>query len=470
MWTSIFLSLYFLIAIFLIISILLHGAKPSKSLAWLLAIFTIPVGGMFLYLLLGRNRRKNKLLKLKRKAFLNLPEPLMQHMTSMSGKYRKLMTLVYRNSHFPPTEYNELGLLKDGKTTFESIFDALESAKHRIHLQYYIFEEGELTSRLLLLFERKIKEGVQVRMIYDGIGSFSLSKTYLKKLMNIGVEVYPFLPFKFGRFFSSLNYRNHRKIIVVDGEVAFTGGINVSDKYLKGDVELGNWHDMHLRLEGTAASHLDFVFAMDWYLVCQKTISLLPLERDKDKVEKNVGKLVQIVAGGPDDDFPSLEQAYFTIINKAKNYLYITNPYVIPGQAIMQALQTAALGGVDVRLMVSENADNKIVSWSVRSYFELMLKSGIKIYLFPDGFLHSKIIVSDDAITTIGTANLDDRSFEQNYEVNAIVYDGPFAKLLQDDFLKDAKLSKMLTYEEYLKRPWAEKLKEGFGKVFSPLL
>lgn len=470
MWNTIFLSLYLLIAIAIIISILLHGAKPSKSLAWLLAIFTIPVGGMFLYLLLGRNRRKNKLLKLKKKAFLNLPEPLMHHMSSMSGKYRKLMTLVYRSSHFPPTEFNELKLLKDGRTTFESIFEALENAQYRIHLQYYIFEEGELAQRLLGLFERKIAQGVEVRMIYDGIGSFSLSKAYLKKLANLGVEVYPFLPFKFGRFFSSLNYRNHRKIIVVDGQVAFTGGINVSDKYLKGDVELGNWHDMHLKLEGAAASHLDFVFSMDWYLVCQKAITVLSLEQEMDKVDKAKGKLVQIVAGGPDDDFPSLEQAYFTLINKAKDYLYITNPYIIPGQAIMQALQTAALGGVDVRMMVSENADNKIVSWSVRSYFEPLLKSGVKIYLFPDGFLHSKIIVSDDAIATIGTANVDDRSFEQNYEVNAIVYDSPFAQLLKEDFLKDAYSSRMLLFEDHIKRPWGEKLKEGFGKLFSPLL
>ena len=470
MLNAIFLTLYLLIALVIIISILLHGAKPSKSLAWLLAIFTIPVGGMFLYLLLGRNRRKNKLLKLKKKAFLNLPEPLMEHMASMSGKYQKLMTLVYRNSHFPPTDNNELRLLKDGKTTFESIFEALENAQYRIHLQYYIFEEGELTERLLQLFERKIMQGVEVRMIYDGIGSFSLSKAYLRKLTTIGVEVYPFLPFKFGRFFSSLNYRNHRKIIVIDGKVAFTGGINVSDKYLKGDLELGNWHDMHLRLEGTSASHLDFVFAMDWYLVCQKTIAVLPLDTDKAVLDKNEGKLVQIVSGGPDDDFPSLEQTYFTLINKAKNYLFITNPYVIPGQAVMQALQTAALGGVDVRLMVSENADNKIVSWSVRSYFEPLLKSGVKIYLFPDGFLHSKIIVSDDAIATIGTANLDDRSFEQNYEVNAIVYDTPFAQLLKEDFLKDAYSSRMLVYEDHIKRPWGEKLKEGFGKVFSPLL
>lgn len=468
MWTTIFILTYLVLAISIVISLLLHGAKPAKTLSWLLVVFTIPVGGILLYLLLGRNRRKNKLIKIKRRAFFNLPKPTTLHMASVKGTYRKLMTLVYRNSHFPPTNHNILRLLKDGKSTFEAIFSALENARTQIHLQYYIFEEGELANRLLLLFEKKITQGVKVKMIYDGIGSFSLSKSYLKKLIAIGVEVYPFLPFKFGRFLSSLNYRNHRKIIVVDGRIAFTGGINISDKYLRGDLALGNWHDMHLRIEGPSANHLDYVFAMDWYLVSQKAITaLLPKEISVPDTSES---LVQIVSGGPDDDFPALEQAYFTIINKAKDYLYITNPYIIPGQAVMQALQTAALSGVDVRVMVSENADNKIVSWSVRSYFEALLKSGVKIYLFADGFLHSKIMVSDDLISTIGTANLDDRSFEQNYEVNAIVYDKHFAKLLKQDFLTDSNVSRMLSYTEYLERHWNEKLKEGFGKVFSPLL
>ncbi len=468
MWTIILILTYFVLAISIVISILLHGAKPSKTLSWLLAVFTIPVGGILLYLLLGRNRRKNKLLKIKRQAFFNLPRPTTLHMASLDGKYRKLMTLVYKNSHFPPTNRNRLQLLKDGKGTFEAIFSALKNAEKQIHMQYYIFEEGELADRLLALFEKKIGQGVSVRMIYDGIGSFSLSKSYLKKLSALGVEVYPFLPFKFGRFLSSLNYRNHRKIIVVDGCIAFTGGINLSDKYLKGDPDLGNWHDMHLKMEGPSANHLDYVFAMDWYLVSQKAIEPVWLPEVSDANTSDM--LVQIVSGGPDDDFPALEQAYFTIINKAKDYLYITNPYIIPGQAIMQALQTAALSGVDVRLMISENADSKIVSWSVRSYFEALLKSGIKIYLFPDGFLHSKIMVSDDMVATVGTANLDDRSFEQNYEVNAIAYDADFARLLKQDFLKDANVSRMLSYSEYLERPWTEKLKEGFGKVFSPLL
>lgn len=468
MWTTFFILIYFVLAISIVISLLLHGAKPSKTLSWLLAIFTIPLGGILLYLLLGRNRRKNKLLKIKKNAFFNLPRPTTIHMASLEGRYRKLMMLVYRNSHFPPTTHNRLQLLKDGKSTFEAIFNALENARTQIHLQYYIFEEGELANRLVSLFRKKIAEGVKVRMIYDGIGSFSLSKSFIKRLTAIGVEVYPFLPFKFGRFLSSLNYRNHRKIIVVDGVIAFTGGINISDKYLKGDMALGNWHDMHLRMEGPSANHLDYVFAMDWFLVSQKAIQ--PIVAMESVVTNTSDTLVQIVSGGPDDDFPALEQTYFTIINKAKDYLYITNPYVIPGQAIMQALQTAALSGVDVRLMVSENADNKIVSWSVRSYFEVLLKSGIKIYLFPDGFLHSKIMVSDDLISTIGTANLDDRSFEQNYEVNAIAYDKHFAKLLKQDFLTDSNVSRMLSYTEYLERHWSEKLKEGFGKVFSPLL
>ncbi len=466
MLNTIFLVLYIIIALSIVISILLHGAKPAKTLSWLLAIFTIPVGGILLYLLLGRNRRKNKLIKLKKQAFVHLPRPVPFQLESKEDKYQKLIRLVYRNSRFPPTTNNRLLLLKDGKTTFEVIFAALEASESQIHLQYYIFEDGELANRLLQLFERKIAQNVKIRMIYDGIGSFSLSKSYLKKLDEIGVEVYPFLPFRFGRFFSSLNYRNHRKIIVVDGKVAFTGGINISDKYLKGDPALGNWHDMHLRIEGSAANHLDQIFAMDWHLVCEEAIPpLLPVTHDDSN-----GATVQIVSGGPDDDFPSLEQAYFTIINQAKDYIFITNPYIIPGQPILQALQTAALGGVDVRLLVSENADNKIVSWSVRSYFETMLKSGIKIYLFPDGFLHSKIIVSDNAISTIGTANLDNRSFEQNYEVNAIIYDSAFARLLKDDFLKDSNVSKLLSYQEYSERPWVEELKEGFGKVFSPLL
>ncbi|MEP2238436.1 MAG: cardiolipin synthase [Maribacter sp.] len=468
MWTSIFIGIYVIIALSIVLSILLYGAKPTKSLAWLLAIFALPVGGIFLYLLLGRNRRRYKLIQNQKDLFHRMPMPNTEQINVFEGKYDKLMTLSYKNSHFPPTTGNELKILKDGRTTFETIFKALEGATNRIHIQYYIFEEGDLANRLLALFEEKIAHGVAVRMIYDGVGSFSLSKKYLKKLLNIGVEVYSFLPFKFGRYFYSLNFRNHRKIIVVDGKIAFTGGINVSDKYLKGQIGLGKWHDMHLRLIGTAATQLDQVFMTDWYLVSTKLLKPISLPQNSS-IEPVANELVQIVAGGPDDDFPVLEQTYFSMINMAKNYIYITNPYIIPGQAMVRALQTAALSGVDVRLLVSEKIDNQVVSWSVQSYFELFLKAGIKIYLFPDGFLHSKIMVSDDTVSSIGTANLDDRSFEQNYEVNAIMYHSKIAKILKEDFLNDCKVSNELLYDEYVKRSWGKKLKQGVGRVLSPL-
>ncbi len=465
---TLLIILYVFGAVGIVISLLINGVRPSKTLAWLLAIFTIPVGGVLLYLLVGRNRRKNKLIQLKGTGAsmdtLSIPSAEL----NVSERYQKIIRLIQKNNNFDASTGNDVVFLKDGGATFKTIFNALDKATDFIHLQYYIFEDGELADRLLEVFRRKIGEGVKIRLIYDGIGSFSLSKAYLKKLKEIGVEVFPFLPFRFGRFLRSVNYRNHRKIIVIDGGVAFTGGINISDKYLKGDKTLGNWHDMHLRIEGPAVEDLDLVFLEDWQLVSEQEI--LPKKKTSSNNGNSNSSIVQIVSTGPDDDFPAIEQTYFSIINSAKSYLYIVNPYIIPGPAILTALDTAAMSGVDVRLLVSENNDSQLVNWSVRSYFENLLRAGVKIYLFPEGFLHSKIMISDDEITSVGTANIDIRSFEQNYEVNAIVYDSEFVKALKEDFLVDCNLSNQLTFEAHMKRPWWDKLKEGFAKIFSPVL
>ena len=468
MLVTILLFLYGLIAIGIVLSLLVNGVRPAKTLAWLLAIFTIPVGGILLYIMVGRNRRKNKLIQTKKQVAFAPPLFDYSQLPQEVQKHRKIISLVEKNSSFAPTAGNSVLYLKDGKTTFEAIFQALETAVSFIHLQYYIFEEGELADKLLDLFRKKIGKGVKIRLIYDEIGSFSLSKSYLKKLNDMGVEVYPFLPFHFGRFLSSLNYRNHRKIIVVDENIAFTGGINVSDKYLKGDTALGKWHDMHLKIEGPAVNHLNRVFLTDWQLVSGQQVDCPKKTYTEHGIPRK--KIVQIVASGPDDDFPAIEQIYFSIINQAKKYLYITNPYIIPGYAIMTALETAALSGIDVRILVSKTTDSRLVDWSVRSYFEPLLKAGVKIYLFSDGFLHSKIMISDDSIASVGTANIDIRSFEQNYEVNALVYDTDFAKELKQDFLTDSGKSIQLTYEKHTKRPWSDKLKEGAARIFSPVL
>ncbi len=468
-----FLIVYILIGIFIVIRLLLNGMRPTKTLAWLLVIFTIPVGGMFLYLMLGRNRRKNKLFRLKKTAKTSTYlEKAREHHSPITiheyKEHQKLISLITQNSYFAPCSGNSLKLLKNGEATFQAIFEALKNAKYSIHLEYYIFEEGELTTNLFELFRNKIQQGVKIRIIYDGIGSLSLGKKYIRKLQNIGVEIHRFLPIRFGKFLTSINYRNHRKIIVIDNEIAFTGGINVSDKYVKGDADLGIWHDMHLQLTGPIVHSLQAVFVLDWYFITNNDEILDPTYFSI--LKKTGASTSQIVHSGPDADFSAAQQLFFSMINEAKDYVYITNPYIIPGESILDALKVAALSGVDVRLMLSENSDGKIVRWCVRSYFERLLQAEVKIYLFPEGFLHSKTIVSDDTVSSVGTANLDIRSFEQNYEVNAVIYDDLFAITLKNDFLNDCDKSIQLNYNTFVKRPWTDKLKEGVAKIFSPIL
>ncbi len=470
---SIFTTLYILIGILIIIRLLLNGMRPTNTLAWILVIFTIPVGGIFLYLMLGRNRRKNKLFKLKHTPKVtSYIQKALKHYAPITkyeyNEHRKLISLITQNSYFAPCSGNDLRLLKNGEATFRAIFEALKNAEHFIHFEYYIFEEGALTNELFELFAEKINSGVKIRIIYDGIGSRSLSSSYIKKLQKIGVEIHRFLPIRFGKFLTSINYRNHRKIIVIDNTIAFTGGINVSDKYVVGDPDLGIWHDMHLQLKGPIVHSLQVIFALDWYLITKRDDIFDPTYFSK---YPNVGSsTAQIVHSGPDSDFSAARQLFFSMINEAKDYVYITNPYIIPGESILEALQVAALSGVDVRLLLSDNSDSVIVRWCVRSYFERLLQAGVKIYLFSEGFLHSKTIVADDTISSVGTTNLDIRSFEQNYEVNAVIYDDSFAFALKNDFLKDCDKSIQLNYDTFVQRPWQDRLREGMAKIFSPVL
>ena len=470
---------YALIAIAFIVNLLLTGVRPMKTLTWLLVIFLLPILGILLYLMFGLNRRKYKFYKLKKhqaekdyleqvnrfyveidKEIQKQPAEIQQHL--------KLTKLIIKNSKFLPCSGNQVTLLKDGLETFSSIIETINKAKEFIHLQYYIFDEGELAEQLAGIFERKIKEGVEVRLIYDSVGSRKLGRKFLRRLEKIGVQVYPFLPVRFPRFATTLNYRNHRKLVIVDGKIGFTGGINVSDKYLKGDPVLGTWYDMHLRLEGPIVNSLEIIFAVDWHFVSGED-GLLDWNYFPDQSAKG-DSTVQIVASGPDSDFSSIRQEYFTLINQATDYVYIANSYVIPGEAILEALKTAALSGVEVRLLVPSKSDNALVKWSIRSYFEQLLFAGVKIYLYPKGFLHSKIVVSDDSVASIGTANLDIRSFEQNFEVNALIYDRDVAKKLKEIILEDCEKSIKLDLHNYLERSWKDRMKEGIAKIFSPIL
>lgn len=475
---TIALILYFLLAIFLMVKLLLYGVRPTKTLAWLLAVFTIPIGGMLFYFILGRNKKRNKFYKLKEtKDIKQYLEKVEDYYDSIDSKkeiptqlkeHIKLVKLITKSAKLLPSSGNELIPLKDGKVTFDAIFKVMESATQFIHIQYYIFENGELAQRFLAILKQKVNEGIEVRFMYDDLGSRLLSNKYLKQLKDAGIEVFGFLPMRFGRLISSLNYRNHRKIVIVDGLMAFTGGINVSDKYIKGDANLGVWHDMHLQLKGPIVNSLQSVFAVDWSFASGND-DLLSTKYFLAQPQQGKS-IAQVISSGPDSDFSSIHQLYFSIINRAKEYIYITNPYIIPGETLMEALQVAALSGIDVRLLLSANSDSNLVKWTVRSYFEDFLEAGVKIYLYPDGFLHSKVIVSDDELTTIGTANLDIRSFEQNYEVNVLIYEKEFTRKLKEYFLKDCEKSNQISYDDFIKRPQMDRLREGLSKIFSPIL
>ncbi len=419
-----------------------------------------------MYLMVGRNRRKQKVYTRRLRLPATAPDGMQPRVAPLRKRLDQIRTLIEKHAGYPLSTNNHVELLKDGKNTFNRIFEALQQARESIHVQYYIFEEGELADRLLELFVEKEAAGVEVRLIYDSIGSLSLSRAYLKRLREAGIEVHNFLPYRFGKFLTSLNYRNHRKIIVVDGKIAFTGGINISDKYLKGDQYLGMWHDMHLMVRGQAAHQLNTVFINDWEMVSGKKLEITAPQFGSLPGRKQV----QILPTGPDDDFPLMEKMYFSLINGARKHLYITNPYIIPSHAIMTAIHTAALSGVDVRLLLSARADSRVVNWCVRSYFQRFLQAGVRIFLYPEGFLHSKIITVDDAVCTIGTANVDDRSFQHNYEVNAVVYDARTARELRDYFLEDSEKSLELDYDHFRERPWGHRLAEGAARTISPLL
>lgn len=466
---------YGILTLLAILHIILYGSRPVKSLSWLLIVLIFPFIGILLYIVFGINRRRIKIFKLKQTVRRRLYDDTFSNHNIKASKFEledkqsnKLSRLLKTSSRFNTQPGNEVLVLYNGEKTFDTIFETLQKAKDFIHLQYYIFEEGELLDRLYHLFKEKIEKGVEVRILYDAIGSYSLRKKQIKKFKNIGAKVFPIMPLHFGSFLFTLNYRNHRKIIIIDGKIGFTGGVNISDKYIKPNSELGIWDDTHLYLKGPAVDNLHRVFIKDYYFASNRELLL------KDDYLPDIDQCgnvnVQIVAGGPDSDHPSIMQQYITMINLAEDYIYISNPYFIPNSAMLEALRIAALSNVNIKLLVPKKSDSWLAKHSMLSFFEELLFLGIEIYQQKDDFLHSKVIVMDGKIASIGSGNFDHRSFEHNFETNALIYNHNIAENICQNFIKDCKEGIKLDYDTYKKRSFGRKLSEGIARFFSPLL
>ncbi|TXD59044.1 cardiolipin synthase [Polaribacter sp. IC066] len=455
-------------------NIIYFGVRPSKSLSWVLITLLFPFLGVSVFALFGINRRKIKFFELKetkkRKEYIQQSfKSKGDSNTDMlkNKKQQKISQLIYSNTNSKVQDKNSVIVLKNGKEAFEAIYKALEAAEVFIHLQYYIIENGEIFSKIVKILEKKLQEGIEVRILYDTLGSYHLNKETKQKLKDMGAELYPETPFKFGSFIFSLNYRNHRKIAVIDNKIGFTGGVNISDEYITEDVGLGIWQDTHLQITGFAVNCIHQSFLKDYYYATNQNLS------DDEKYTKMYGHngdtKIQIVSSGPDYEEAVVMQQYLSFINLAEKSICVLNPYFIPTFSILEAFKIAALSGINVSLLLPAKSDSKVATYGMYSYFESLLKAGVHIYL-RDDFSHSKVIFIDDEIASVGSTNFDCRSFEHNYELNAIMYSKKATAELKEEFDERKNKAHKIDLETFRKRSFKQKTLERLSRFFSPLL
>ena len=472
-------SLVFLItAIPVAIMIVLEKRSPFKTVAWILVLVLLPIFGIFFYLFFGQEYRKRKIYSrkgikslgkiriLSSKQLRDLDSTNLHLSSTVFGK-ENIIRLLLNNSNSLLTTGNRLKILNGGKETFQAIFEAVKKARHHIHLEYYIFSDDKIGKQLKSLLIAKSREGVEVRVIIDDVGSWSLKKSFITELKKNGIAIYSFMEVRFPRLTSQVNFRNHRKIVIVDGEIGFTGGINVADRYIDGIKKIGPWRDTHLQIEGDAVACLQVVFAADWYYVSKENLTG---DTYFPPFTEAAGIPVQITASGPDSDWENIGQAIFSAITNAKQKIYITTPYLMLPLQIDYALKTAALSNVDVRILIPEKSDAIIPKWSSFSFIEELMEAGVKFYFYQAGFIHSKYMIVDDVFSTVGTTNLDFRSLETNFEVNAFIYDENFTRDLMQIFTTDMQNSREIKLRDWHRRPWHYKFRESLAHIASPML
>ena len=437
----------------------------------------LPVVGFILYFYLGRNFRKEKIFSRKgiedfkhieeisKKQIIDLPKSELLSSAKIREKMN-IMILLLNNSKALLTQYNKVNIFNTGNKTFDSIIYDLEQAKEHIHLEYYIIEDDRIGNIIKDILIRKARQGVEIRFIYDDVGSWSIGKKFIRDLKQAGVEIFAFMPVRFSRLADRVNYRNHRKILVIDGAIGYIGGMNIADRYIDGTKDLGLWRDVHLRIEGQAVHSLQTVFLIDWFFVSDRIINYDKYFNEHKISEKH---LVQITACGPDSDWASIMQAFFAAISTAREYIYMSTPYFIPNESLLTALKTAALSGIDVRIILPYHTDSHIVYWGTISYVKELLEAGIRIFFYKGGFTHSKILMVDDVFASVGTANIDIRSFDTNFEVSALIYDEQITIHLKKDFFEDLNKSEEVTLDIWSQRSLISRFKTSIARIISPL-
>ena len=467
----VFLVIYVVIVIMVMVRVLMDNRQPAKTMAWMLVLTFIPMLGIILYFFFGQTTRKERKIwqysmdQLTKHSMLEFVEQKRLH---LPNEYRELINLFMNQNWVLPFKNNETEIYTSGYEFFPSLLMEIGKAEHHIHLDTFIIASDPLGQIVADALIDKARQGVEVRVIYDDVGSWKTKNRFFDRMRAEGIEVYAFMPVRFPVFTSKVNYRNHRKICVIDGEVGFIGGMNIANRYVKGIKQLA-WRDTHVKINGAAVYGLQRAFLVDWFFVSRELITD-HVYYPASKVAEN-DSLIQIVTSSPTSLWPEIEQGYVRVLASAKRYVYMETPYFLPTDPILFAMRTAALSGVDVRLMVPYETDTKIVEWASRTYVLATVKAGVKVYLYKAGFNHSKLLVADDSMATIGSTNVDFRSFENDFEANAFFYDKKIALEVKDIFLKDQEESvaledvRNLTHRSFLQRLW-----ESMVRLLSPLL
>lgn len=458
--------------------IFLERKDASATWAWLMVLFFVPIAGFFLYLIFGRKLSNQRIFTWDTKSKLGVKTAVQKQMRALDENkfsfrqkelmaYKDLYYLHLRNNDAILTQGNHIDIFTDGREKFNALLKDLKAAKDHIHLLYYIIRHDHLGSQIADILIKKAKEGVEVRMLYDDMGSRSLSRRYIKRLKQAGVHVDAFFPPKIPKVNFKINFRNHRKLAIIDGKVGYIGGFNIGDEYLGKNKKLGYWRDTHLRIHGNAVRNMQTRFILDWNQASRNDI----LYEDRFYIGAEAGDVgVQIVSSGPDSDWEQIKYGYIKMILSAKEYVYIQTPYFIPDGSLMDALRIAALSGVNITLMIPNKPDHPFVYWATLSHVGELLNAGANVYIYQNGFLHAKTIIIDGKISSVGTANIDVRSFRLNFEINAFLYDKGIAKQLVEAFKHDITLSTQMTKKLYAKRSLGVRFKESISRLLSPIL
>ena len=466
--TYFFLVVYSVTILGIILVIITENRNPLKTLPWIVVLVLAPVVGLVFYFFFGQNLSKQRIIsrRTRKRITMQLEEPEHPEGPGIPPRYRPLASLLLNTLHSVPLYGSRITPYTDGRSKMEALLAEIARAKHHIHIQYYIFCDDETGRRLRDALVEKVRQGVEVRILYDDVGCSGVKKDFFEGMRREGIEVFSFLHVKFPLFTSKVNYRNHRKIAVIDGRVGFIGGMNVADRYVRG-TGWGSWRDTHFRIEGSGAAGLQVSFLSDWSATTKQHITGAAYFPQSERHAENI---LQIVPSGPFGQWRALLQADSYAVSNARRRIWIQTPYYLPSDVLNTALQVAALAGVDVRLMLPARSDSKIVDLASHSYLDDMMKAGVKILFYKPGFLHSKLLIIDDTLTVIGSANMDFRSFEHNFEINAFVYDTEFTARMDAVFRDDATRCHALTPGEWFNRPRPRRWAESLMRVFSPLL